>query len=127
MPLDMRRSLVKGVRYTRSAWPARCTKKSYQSCVEHAELAARDFDRLIAMGLCEGPLDYAPWVVNPIACIVKWEPLKVHIVLGALRSGVSEYMVRVLCELYMVHVVTPLLLRGMVVNKFDIAVRLGIK
>ena len=121
MPLDMRQSLVEGVRYVWSAWPPRCTKKNYQSCVEHAELAAGDFDRLIAMGLCEGPLDYAPWVVNPIACIVKWDPLKVRNVMDALRSGVNEYMVRVLCELDMVHVVAPLLLRGMAVSKFDIA------
>jgi hypothetical protein len=73
------------------------------------------------MELCEGPLDYAPWVVNPMACIVKWDPLKVRNVMDALRSGVNEYMVRVLCELSMMHVVTPLLLRGMAVSKFDIA------
>jgi hypothetical protein len=73
------------------------------------------------MGLCESPLDYAQWVVNPIACIVKWDPLKVRKAMDALRAGVNEYMVRVLCELDMVHVATPLLLRGMAVSKFDIA------
>jgi hypothetical protein len=121
LPLDMRQMLVEGIQYQWSAWPPRCNKKNYQSCVEHADLAAGDFDRLIAMGLCEGPLDYTPWVVNPIACIVKWDPLKVRNVMDALRSGVNEFMVRVLCELDLVDGVVPLLLRGMALSKFDIA------
>jgi hypothetical protein len=41
--------------------------------------------------------------------------------MDALRSCVNEYMVRKLCELDMVHVVTPLLPRGMAVSKLDIA------
>ena len=104
LPAGLRLALVEGHRYRWSQWPARSRKPNYRSCCceDNIEHAAPEFDRLIDMGLVEGPLDYVPWVVNPIACIVKWERFKVRNVMDSLRSGVNECMVRVMCELYMV-------------------------
>ena len=120
LPADLRLALVEGHRYRWSQWPARCHKPNYRSCEDNIEHAAPEFDRLIDMGLVEGPLDYVPWVVNPIACIVKWEPFKVRNVMDSLRSGVNECMVRVMCELDMVDSVVPQLLRNMGISKLDL-------
>ena len=72
------------------------------------------------MGLVEGPLDDVPWVVNPIACIVKWKPFKPRNVMDSLRSGVNECMVRVMWELDMVDPVVPQLLGNMGISKLDL-------
>ena len=120
LPADLRLALVEGHRYRWSQWPARCHKPNYRSCEDNIEHAAPEFARLIDMGLVEGPLDYVPWVVNPIACIVKWEPFKVRNVMDSLRSGVNECMVRVMCELDMVDSVVPQLLRNMGISKLDL-------
>lgn len=121
LPMDLRVALVEGHRYQWSQWPARCHKRNYHSCHANLEHCAPEFDRLIEMGLCEGPLDYVPWIVNPIACILKWAPaLKVRNVIDSLRSGVNECMVRTACKLDMVDNVVPRLRRGMGISKLDL-------
>eukprot|EP00873_Tetraselmis_striata_P006494 jgi/Tetstr1/426758/TSEL_001695.t1 len=51
--------------------PPRSRKNNYKSCFDNNNAAGVDFDRIIALGFCEGPLHYLLWIVNPIACIIK--------------------------------------------------------
>ena len=61
LPADLRLALVEGHRYRwLSQWPVRCHTPNYWSCEDNIEHAAPEFDRLIDIGLVEGPLDYVP-------------------------------------------------------------------
>eukprot|EP00873_Tetraselmis_striata_P015376 jgi/Tetstr1/435640/TSEL_024540.t1 len=55
--------------------PPRSRKDDYKSCFDNNyNVAGVDFDRIIALGFCEGPIHYIPWIANPIACIIKTVP-----------------------------------------------------
>ena len=99
VPADLKDALLRGHAYSWTGCPPQCRKKNYQSCVTYATEAAVEFDRVIAAGFAEGPLDYVPWTLNPIACIVKHDPYKVRNIVDMLRSRVNENLLRTPCVL----------------------------
>ena len=99
VPADLKDALLYGHTYSWTGCPPQCRKKNYKSCVTFADEAAVEFDRIIAAGFAEGPLDYVPWTLNPIACIVKTSPYKVRNIVDMLRSQVNEHLLRTPCVL----------------------------
>ena len=99
VPSDLKEALLRGHAYSWTGCPPPCRKKNYQSCVTFAAEASAEFDRVIEAGFAEGPLEYVPWTLNPIACIVKQDPYKVRNIVDMLRSQVNEHLLRTPCVL----------------------------
>jgi hypothetical protein len=127
VPTHLRQALLEGHRLLWTGTPTGCSLRNYQSCASNVDLAAADMDRFITCGWLEGPLEYKPHVVNPMACIVKRDPsdaaviLKVRNVIDCRRSGVNEHLSRTPCLLDGLAHVVPLLQRHAGMSKIDIA------
>eukprot|EP00873_Tetraselmis_striata_P014881 jgi/Tetstr1/435145/TSEL_000230.t1 len=72
--LGKRAELLEGAPLMWTGRPPRSRKNNYKSCFDNNNAAGVNFDRIIALGFCEGPLHHLPWIVNPIACIIKTVP-----------------------------------------------------
>jgi hypothetical protein len=96
-------------------------QRNYVSCHTHAEEAGALFDSLHGQGWLEGPLAYTPHTVSAIACIVKWEPYKVRLVVDSTRAGLNDLMARLPCPMDDIDAVVPHLRRGDWLSKLDIA------
>ena len=122
VPPALKQALLYGQEFTWTCAPPRSRTTNYLSCRENAELSGADIDRILEAGFLEGPLDYVPWCVNSIGCIVKHIPrFKVRNALDLTRSGVNAAAARLLCELDDVATVMKFLRRGMLGAKFDLA------
>eukprot|EP00873_Tetraselmis_striata_P028641 jgi/Tetstr1/448905/TSEL_036131.t1 len=67
VPSDMKAQLLEGAPLLWTGRPPRSRKNNYKSCFDNNNAAGVNFDRIIALGFCEGPLHYLPWIVNLIA------------------------------------------------------------
>eukprot|EP00873_Tetraselmis_striata_P044064 jgi/Tetstr1/464328/TSEL_009129.t1 len=74
VPSDLKAELLEGAPLMWTGRPPRSRKSNYKSCFDNNNAAGVNFDRIIALGFCEGPLHHLPWIVNPIACIIKTVP-----------------------------------------------------
>eukprot|EP00873_Tetraselmis_striata_P039288 jgi/Tetstr1/459552/TSEL_004917.t1 len=101
--------------------PPRSRKNNYKSCFDNNNAAGVDFDRIIALGFCEGPLHYLPCIVNPIACIFKTVPTyKIRNVVDVKQSGVNDFLARFSCQLSDIHGVLESLQPEDALGKIDL-------
>eukprot|EP00873_Tetraselmis_striata_P004519 jgi/Tetstr1/424783/TSEL_001480.t1 len=121
VPSDLKAQLLEGAPLMWTGRPPRSRKNNYKSCFDNNNAAGVDFDRIIALGFCEGPLHYLPWIVNPIACIIKTVPTyKVRNVVDFKQSGVNDCLARVSCQLSDIHGVLEALQPGDALGKIDL-------
>eukprot|EP00873_Tetraselmis_striata_P009219 jgi/Tetstr1/429483/TSEL_019390.t1 len=121
VPSDLKAQLLEGAPLLWTGRPPRSRKNNYKSCFDNNNAAGVDFDRIIALGFCEGPLHYLPWIVNPIACIIKTVPTyKVRNVVDFKQSGVNDCLARVSCQLSDIHGVLEALQPGDALGKIDL-------
>eukprot|EP00873_Tetraselmis_striata_P039280 jgi/Tetstr1/459544/TSEL_004909.t1 len=121
VPSDLKAQLLEGAPLLWTGRPPRSRKNNYKSCFDNNNAAGVDFDRIIALGFCEGPLHYLPWIVNPIACIIKTVPTyKVRNVVDFKQSGVNDCLARVSCQLSDIHGVLESLQPGDALGKIDL-------
>lgn len=120
VPADLKDSLQYGFRQPWTGRPPRVRKKNYKSCDEHKAVAGAEFDRFIAHQYIEGPLQYPPWTVSAIACVVKYVPFKARNVVDFTRSDVNPHIARLECDLDRLAEVLPKIQRGSGLFKFDL-------
>lgn len=120
VPAELKDSLQYGFRQPWTGRPPRVRKSNYKSCHEHKVVAGSEFDRFIAHCYIEGPLQYVPWTVNAIACVVKYVPFKARNVVDFTRSDVNPNIARMDCKLDDLHTVLPQIRRGSGLFKFDL-------
>lgn len=121
VPEELKDSLRYGFRQPWTGRPPRARMSNYSSCREHKTVSGAEYDRFIADRYVEGPLQYAPWTVNAIACVVKYVPFKARNVVDFTRSEVNPHIARLECKLDDLHTVLPQIKRGSALFKFDLA------
>ena len=122
VPAKLKDRLLHGHECIWTEAPPRRRLDNYRSCLDNAELSGADFDRIHAEGFTEGPLEYLPWIVNPIGCIIKTEPrFKVRNAMDCTRSGVNPVCARLPCSLDDIDTVVRRMSRGLLGCKFDLA------
>ena len=122
VPDDLKQQLLHGQDFVWVSDPPRSHLDNYRSCTDNAAVSGADIDRIVEAGFAEGPLEYRPYIVTPIGCIIKTEPrYKVRNAMDCTRSGVNPACARLSCELDDVAALVPRLRRGMLGCKWDIA------
>ena len=79
--------------------PRPVRRRNYDSYdVEHADKSSADLTRQLHAGFIEGPLLYAPWVINAQGGVYQEDKNKYRPILDCADSGLNELLIPLHCE-----------------------------
>ncbi len=101
-------------------WPAQARKRNYGGALDYPDKLAEETQRLLEAGFIEGPLHYAPHVVQGMGGIWKPEKQKWRTVMDATSSGVNPASVHLGAEYDMLEHALSDLRPGQYMSAFDL-------